>query len=488
MGMKEISLRPYQTEAVNGLRDSFKKGNRKVILMLPTGAGKTRIAASIIKSVIENGKKSLFICDRVVLIEQTLKAFEAFDIPCGVVQAQHEKHEPHQPLQICSIQTLKNRSTPHADLILVDEVHTVYKYQNELMAEWDNVRFVGLTATPFTKGLGKNWDDLVVGVRTQELIDLKYLSPFDIYGAPKINLKDVKKQAGDYNQKQLGEAVNKTIIVGNIIKNWTRRGEGRQTICFAVNIAHSKHIVEQFLSVGIKAEHIDCFTKTEEREQIYKDFTERKITILSSVDILSKGFDEPQVSCLIMSRPTKSLTVYIQQFGRVLRTYPGKKDAIVLDHGNNFDEHGSPTDQLPELLCMGVKSESKAKIKKEPEEKECGNKECRHRKPPKVHKCPKCGFEPEIQPNVISTDEILEKKNKTETSVKKMWFSMLLHYAREKKWQDGSASHMYKHKFGVWPHKKTGVHPTPPNEEVKKYIQHLNIKRAKARKANVNNR
>jgi len=318
--MKEISLRPYQEEAINKIRESHRKGNRKVVLMLPCGGGKTRIAAKIIQSVINNGKKALFICDRIVLVEQTLKAFEAFDIPCGVIQANHEKYEPHQPLQICSIQTLKNRRVPHADYIIADEIQTVYEAQNILMAEWDNVRFCGLSATPFTKGLGKNWDDLVVGTTTGELIELGFLSPFEIYGAPQIDLSKVKMQAGDYNQKQLGKAVDKKTIVGDIVKHWVKLGENRQTICFAVNILHAEHIVNEFKASGIKAEQINCYTKPDDRTQIYKDFRNREIKILVSVDILVKGFDEPQVSCLIHARPTKSLTIHIQSLGRTLRT------------------------------------------------------------------------------------------------------------------------------------------------------------------------
>lgn len=474
--MKQISLRPVQENAIPLIREAFKQGHRKVILQAPCSFGKTRLAARIIQSIIENGKRAYFICDRITLIDQAANAFDKFDIPLGVIQGQNERTNYDAPLQVCSIQSLANRKNlPHADVILVDECHSVHKSLIKLMSDWDNIRFIGLTATAYTKGLGKIWDTLVIGARIPELIDKKYLVPLDEYGAPVgFDLKKIKKQGADYSQKDLAKASNKKTIIGDIIKNWKRLGENRQTLLFAVNIVHSKHATDLFNSAGIPAAHMDCYTSTTERNEIYKKFESKEIRILSSVDINIKGYDSPLASCLILARATKSLIIYVQMLGRGQRLHEGKKDCIIIDCGDNVKTHGFITDPLPELLCMGNKNESEKKKKEEPKAVKCSK--CKKWKKPKVHKCPNCGFAPEKQNNVDNTDHILVKLDKVERSVKNEWYAMLLHYARSKGYSDGWSSHKYKAKFSVWPAKKTGVYPKPPNKEVLGFIQHLQIK------------
>ncbi len=480
--MKEIALRPHQENSINLVRDSFKCGNRKVILQAPCSFGKTRVAAKIIQNIINNGKRVYFICDRITLIDQAANAFDEFDIPLGVIQAQHERTNYDAPLQVCSIQSLANhKNLPHADVILYDEAHGIHQSLIKLMGKWDNVKFIGLTATAYTKGLGLIWDDLVIGARIPELLEAGYLVPLVEYGTPVgFDLKKIKIQAGDYNQKELGKAADKPKIIGDIVKNWIIIGEDRQTLCFAVNILHSKHIVDQFNERGIPASHIDCYTKSEDRHEIYKNFKAKKIRIISSVNVLIKGFDSPVASCLIMAIPTKSLIVYVQALGRGQRLYEGKKDCIVMDCGGNVERHGFITDPLPELLNHNNKNESEKQKKKESLPKPCDK--CFFMKPPKVHKCPQCGYTPERQNEVEHTDDKLEKIDKVGTSEKLKWLAMLLHHARTKGYQDGWASHAYRAKMGCWPFRKTGVHPIPPDEEVSKYIKYLQIKKARAAK------
>lgn len=483
--MKDISLRPRQEKAIKLVRDSFKAGNRKVVMMAATSFGKTRVCAQIIKSIIENGKTVYFICDRIVLIDQASKAFDEFNIPHGIIQADNERHRPNEPLQVCSIQTIANKKNLSADFCIVDEAHSMYKSQIKMMDTWNNVRFLGVTATPFTVGMGKVWDSLVVAARTQELIDEGFLTPFIVYGSPPLDLRKVKVQAGDYNQKDLADAVDKPPIIGDVLNNWLKHGESRQTICSSVSIVHSKHIVEQFNSVGIPSAHIDCYTSSEDREKMYDDFKSKKLTMLSSVDILTKGFDAPFVSCVIMARPTKSLTFFIQLAGRGCRIHPNKENCIILDHGGNVLRHGFPSDPLPEMLNHDTKADVAEPKKKEDLPKLCTK--CNFMKPPKTHECTKCGFKPEKVNEIEHTDDTLIKIDKVDTAEKLKWYAMFLYYARYKKWQDGAASHMYKMKYKVWPHKKLGVHPIKPDEEVKNYIHYYNIRKAKARSKNVNN-
>ena len=175
-----------------------------------------------------------------------------------------------------------------------------------------------------------------------------------------------------------------------------------------------------------------------------------------------------------MARPTKSLIVHIQQIGRVLRTADGKDNAILLDHGGNIARLGFPTDELPTVLCNGEKEKKEAKKSEPALPKPCPK--CEFMKKPGVHECPKCGHAPEKVTNIAFKDCKLEKLEKVSMSDKNQWYGMLLHYARSKGHKDGWASHKYKEKFGVWPVRKTGIHPIQPSMEVMDYITHLHIK------------
>jgi superfamily II DNA or RNA helicase len=474
-------LREYQERSISELGMALKSGVRNVCLMAPTGSGKTAIAMEIINRALAKGKRVMFICDRVDLIDQTSEEFEKFGIDHGVIQGNHWRVRPGAPVQVCSIQTLaRRRNSPFVDLVIVDEAHTMYKAQIDMIEKWDNVPFIGLTATPFTKGMGKVYGKVVVVETTQSLIDQGYLCPFIAYGPPPPDLSGVKTMAGDYNQKQLSDKVNEKTILGDVVRTWLSRGEDRQTICFAVDIAHSKAIVDEFRCHGVNAAHIDAYTDEDERKELIRDFKSGKIKILSSVDILTKGFNNPEASCLIMARPTKSLIVHIQQIGRVLRIAEGKKNAIILDHGGNMERLGFPTDALPTLLCHGEKGTASKQERKDPLPKSCPK--CDYLKPAKVHECPQCGFLPERQTEIVAQDVKLERIERINSQDKERWYSMLLYYAREKGFQDGWASHKYREKFSVWPSRKTGLHPVKPDEEVSNYIKHLNIKQAKSKK------
>ena len=479
--LSTVSLRPYQEAAINSLIGSFRSGHRKSVLQVPTGGGKTRIATVIIQMALHKGNRVLFICDREELINQTSAAFDAAGIDHGVIQGNHWRSKLAAPVQVATAQTLARRRWPDVGLVIWDECHTVYQTVLKQMDKWNKLKFIGLSATPFTKGMANNWDDLVIGSTTQDLIDQGFLCPYEIYGPPPADLTGVKTLAGDYHQGDLAKAVSKKNIVGDVVKTWLSLGEGRQTICFAVDVAHSKHIVSEFQRYGIKAEHIDAYTDSDDRRKALEDFAAKRIQIISSVDILTKGYDQPQASCLIMARPTKSLIIHIQQIGRVLRIADGKENAIILDHGGNTERHGFPTDPLPDRLDEGKKKQqSESKKKPESLPKACSS--CHYVKPAGVHECPQCGFAPEKQTMVESTDDKLVKIERVSTAEKGRWFAMFLGYAKDRGYSDGWASHKYKEKFGVWPHIKHGVIPTSPDSEVLNYIKHLNIKYAKSKK------
>jgi DNA repair protein RadD len=473
-------LRPHQEIAISKLRDSFRRGHRTPLLQAPTGFGKTLVAVDIIKSALAKGKRVIFIVDRIQLIDQTSEAMDYHGIPHGVIQGDHWRAN-NEPLQIASLQTfMRRRNKPDADLIIVDEAHGLYKsFVNFMTVTWNNLPYIGLSATPFTRGLGKIYDDLIVVETTGSLIEKGFLSDFEAFGAP-IDLKGVRTLAGDFNNADLEKKVNKKKLVGDVVSTWLRLGGNRQTVCFAVSVAHSESIVDEFIANGVCAAHIDAHTPSEERERILNAHAEGDIKILSNVGITTKGWDSPDTTCLIYARPTKSLMLHIQILGRVLRKSSCGTPALILDHGNNIVRLGFPTDQLPEFLCNGDKAEID---KKEKEIKEQGEKlptaceKCHHLSTEFI--CPKCGHKPLLAPNVETVDVKLERLKQVPPAEKARWFGELLGYARSKGMNDGWAAHKFNEKFGHFPVKKIGISAVSPSPEVLGYIKHLNIKWSK---------
>ena len=488
----KFDLRDYQEEAREKIRDEFRAGKKRVVLQLATGGGKTAIAASMISGALERGKRSLFICDRIELIEQTSRRFDAEGIPHGVIQGQHERYRPWEPVQICSIQTLAVRKRwPEAGFIIQDECHSCFKAMNRIIERWSNIPMVGLSATPWSRGLGRWWESLVVGATTSELIEKGFLVPFRVYGPAGPDLSGVKTVAGEYHEGQLGLAVDKPQLVADIVSTWKKYASTQQTICFAVNIAHSKHIVERFRSEGIRAEHLDAYSPPEERRDVLRRFDDGDVQLVSSVDLLTKGYDSPQATCMIDARPTKSLILHVQKTGRVLRIHPGKTEAIILDHAGNTSRLGFVSDEMPCHLDDGKRKEGKPVERKEPLPKPCPA--CHFMKPAKVYICPACGFKPERISDVeTAPGELVElrgkqKQKKAKAHVwtkeqKGQFYGELKALEFQYGYKKGWAAHQYREKHGVWPNHYNDVPMSEPSQFTINYVRHRQMKRAFGRK------
>ena len=475
-----MELRDYQKEAIDRVRDRFRQGQKRVGLMLPTGAGKTHVAKQIIENAVSRGNRVLFIVDRIELIDQASESFDDNGIAHGVIQADHWRTNSGYPVQICSIQSLARRKWPDFQLAIVDEFHSVYRTQVSMMNKNPDIHFLGLSATPYTKGLGTIWQSLVVGATTKQLIDQGYLSDFDVYAPPPPDLSKIKVRGGDYVNGELSDIMDQKNPIGDVVRTWKKYGNDNQTIGFAVNIEHSKHLTEAFQKEGILAEHIDAYTDPADRWQIVEAYKQGRIKMLFCVDVLTKGFDAPATGTLIMARPTKSLTVHIQQIGRALRIAPDKDAAIILDHGGNVERHGFPTDEtLPTTLDKKEKTEPKEAKKKESLPKSCPK--CFFVKDAGVRTCPNCGHTPE-RTNTVEHDEgELVKITRASVADKQHFYSGLLGYAQQKKYAKGWAKHKYRAKFGVWPRNLSDI-PKAPDEIVRKFITSQNIRYAHRKK------
>jgi len=485
-----MELRDYQSDAIHKIKVSLSTGHSRPCVQAPTGAGKTVIAAAIINMARAKGSRVMFVVPMLSLIDQTVQRFYENGIhEIGVMQANHEMTDPRQPVQVCSMQTLMRRELPDVDLVIIDEAHVQYKFLHEWLAwdHWKKVPFIGLTATPWARGMGKVWDDLLICTTTAELINKGILSPFKVFAPAHPDLTGVKTVRGDYDEKQLAEAMDKGALVADIVSTWIMRGENRQTICFAVNRVHAKHIQSQFELAHISVGYMDAFTSGEDRTKIINDFARGDIKIICNVGVLTTGFDA-DVRCIILARPTKSEILYTQMIGRGLRKAEGKDHCLILDHSDTTIRLGFVTDIYYEELDDGRKKKKVVAERKDKEPKECPK--CAFLRPAKVRICPSCGFEAVPVNKVDSlTGDLYEldgkKKIKVKDwtiSMKQQFFSELVLFAQIRGYKSGWAAHTYRNRLGVWP--ASELHDRPSDrisESTESWIKHMNIAKAKMR-------
>ena len=489
-----IDLRPYQRTALSSLRSSLAGGVKRPLLYSPTGSGKTEMALAMVEGAMLKGKRVAFLCNRIALVEQSSKRFTRSGVAHGVIQGANT-FNPLAPVIVASIQTVARRGLAGVDLLIIDEAHGVAGSQEyrELLFRYNNVPTVGLTATPFAKGLGKHYDQLggplfealVVAATIPELVADGYLVDCDIYAPSEPDLTGVKTKRDqfgdtDWVESDLAEAVDKPELVGDIVSHWLRLADNSPTVCFATSVQHSKHIVESFRAVGVVAEHIDGYMDQPERKAIMERVTKGATKVISNCNVLSEGWDYPACRTLILARPTKSLTRYIQMAGRVLRPAPDKTRALILDHSGSVRNLGFPTDDLPLVLDDGKPKQVSAKEADPPKPTVCMS--CAIVKPPKCRVCPGCGFAAQRELSVIEVDgELAKVKRKKPTMQDKQQFwSELLAIASIKGRSEGWASHAYRDYFGVWP-KGLADYEDGPSQETLDWVRHKDIRFAKSK-------
>lgn len=494
----ELDLRPYQAAAIQSLRAGLGEGYLRQMLYGPTGCGKTALSVGLVKGARAKGKRVAFLANRIQLVDQASRTFNKYGIPHGVIQGQNSRRE-YEHVLVCSIQTIAKRGIPDVDFIIIDEAHGVAgsKDYRGIIETFAGKPVIGLSASPFAKGLGKHYDSLggalfermVIASSIRELIDEGYLVDCDIYAPSEPDMtgyKQVRNKFGelDFSDMDVGEAADKPELIGDIVSHWFRLAKGTPTVVFASNIAHSKHIVEQFLAAGVSAEHIDCYDDTDARRDALKRFETGQTTIISNSALLAEGWDAPFCQTLILARPTKSLIRYVQMAGRVLRPSEGKTRALILDHSGTVKHLGFPTDDLPLELDDGKPKKQSASKKKE-ERRPTACAKCSFMKT--SHKCPQCGFTPEKQNNVHTADGELVKQERGANKVKatmaekQQFYSELLGLQAARGYSDGRISNIFREKYGVWPNamEKTACEPS---RETKSFVQSRNIAYAKGRR------
>jgi DNA repair protein RadD len=488
-------LRPYQEECLQAIRETVSQRVYRLVVQAPTGSGKTLVAATIVEGALRKGNKMTFVVPAISLIDQAVEMFWNEGIrDIGVIQADHILTDWSKPVQVASIQTIRSRGKyPEAQVVAIDECHQLHKEHVKWMKDpaWEKVPFIGLSATPWTKGLGKYFDSLLVMSTTRELIELGFLSKFRVFAADHPDLSGVKVlNTGDYHEGQLAEVMNENKLVANVIETWKTRWGKDKTMVFGVDCAHAQALQARFLDAGISCAYQDAHTTSAERAAIKRGFHNGEYRVVCNVATLTTGVDW-DVRCLVLARPTKSEMLFVQIVGRCLRTAEGKEHALIFDHTDTTSRLGFVTDIHHDELHMGKLDSNKSAKRAAPLPKPCP--ECDFMMSPGTKKCPECGHEIKIVSRVFERDGQLveydgsirrppEKRLLPYTYEEKArFYAQLRGYGISKDYNPKWAAIKFLEKFEHWPpFGWNNHHPMAPGPEVMQYIRHRNISWARS--------
>jgi superfamily II DNA or RNA helicase len=390
-----MNLRPYQIELIDNVRKSYISGKKRPCIVLPCGGGKSIIVADMAKKTTARGNRVLFLVHRKELCDQIESTFRSYGVDMKLCK-------------IGMVQTITRRlkKIREPQLIITDENHhCLANSYKKIYEAFPDAKCVGVTATPCRLnggGLGDVNDELIIGVTAKWLIDNKFLAPFDYYAPSVADLTGLHIKVGEYITKEIEEKLIKKSIFGDVINYYKQLANGKQAICYCASISHSKQMADNFNEAGIIAAHIDGETPKLDRASIINKFRSGEVKILCNVDLISEGFDVPDCEAAILLRPTKSLTLYIQQSMRCMRHKEGKR-ATIIDHVGNYLRFGLPDQDRQWTLAPKKKGEKK----QEPEVLTRQCLECFYTHEP-APICPKCGYVYPIKERTL--EEVREAK------------------------------------------------------------------------------
>lgn len=462
-----IILREYQKDTINGLREGFRAGHNRQVLSASTGSGKSIIALEMVRSAIEKGTRTIFICERRNLIEQFSVHLDKEKIDHGIIMSGHWRWRPDLLIQVASAQTLERMDAwPDFQLCFIDEVHAnMRKSIVKMLDVRKNLKVVGLTATPFNPLLSKYFTNVVSAPPMRELVGMGNLVPFRVFVAHEIDTDGVKVVAGEWQKDQLEERGRR--IIGDVVTDYLKLssmvfGRKSKAICFSCGIAHGADLVQSFADAGVNAVQLASGVDDGYKSDVLAEFSraESSIDVLISVDMLSRGFDQTDIEHVILARPLKkSFSQHVQMIGRGARSHNEKKLCVVQDHASNWlrFEH-----EWNEFFHEGVKtltSDADKKSKKEPTKKEKEAAKCPKCSaffPGSMDICAHCGYV-RVKHNKVVNDagEMLEltpsKKEKHSTEEKNMFYWMMLWWCKQHNKSEGCAYHWHHTKYGVYP-------------------------------------
>jgi len=488
--------RLFQDNAHAALRLGAIAGHKNQMVMAPTGSGKTYLGLRIIHEALLKGKKAVFMCDRTTLINQTSEAADKYGLSAhGILQASHWRMNSEAPFQIASAQTIARRQWPDADVIVIDEAHTQMKAWTEYIPDC-KARVIGLSATPFSPGLGKLFTNLINATTMHDLTESGVLVPMRVMTCTMTNMQGAETAGGEWTDTAAEQRGME--IIGDVVAEWIKHAQNRKTIVFGATIKHCEELCRQFNEIGVMASVFTSKTLTTEREFLLKEYRKHDsaLRVLVSVEALAKGFDVPDVGCVVDCRPLrKSLSTAIQMWGRGLRSSPdtGKKDCLLLDHSGNITRFLEDYTDIffdgLDALDMGEKLDKSIRRDKENFEAN-GCPSCGYK--PFAKRCMACGYEKQTQSLQESLPgemrEIMLGKKKIADDSRHL-YEQACTYARAHSApgkQSARAYYLFKDMAGMEPPRGWSLESTPDVPMSRNFLNRVsakNIAYAKARKA-----
>jgi DNA repair protein RadD len=484
-------LREYQWAVLERIKAEIRNGRQRIVVPLPTGGGKTVLGAKVAGDAVVADQRVLFLVHRRELILQASRKLHDVGLDHGTIAAGFPMR-PGPRVQVASISTLHRRAVrsrtmpmPDADLLLVDEAHHASaRSWKRIIEAYPNAVVIGLTATPCRadgRGLGSIFECLVDCPSIRELIELGYLVPTQVFAPTKPDLEGIRTVAGDFDEDQLEERLDKPMLVGDIVTHWHRLAGRRRTVVFAVSRAHAVHLRDEFARSGVVASYIDGDTPVQERDLILGHLAKGIVELVVNVGVLTEGWDQPEVQCIVLARPTKSFGLYRQILGRGLRPAPGKDHLLVLDHAGATHMHQpvetdvvwtlSENERLQSAATASGRGVTRRRLQDCPE---CSAVFWQ------ANACPACGWRRRIKPDpvevrdgdLVPLDHGQAQKITYSNEDKRTFYRQLLCLGGERRFRPGWAACTDKKKFGAWPPWPwRDDPPLSPSDEVRAYAR-----------------
>ena len=397
------TLRPYQHDAVERIRQAYREGRRSVLFVLPTGGGKTVVFSHIAEQAAGRGNRICVLVHRQELLRQASASLTSLGVRHGLIAA-NRSMDLSAPVQVASVQTLARRlrhiPADLFQLLVIDEAH----HSNagtwaKVLAHCSTARVLGVTATPCRsdgRGLGEHYQALVIGPTPVELTEQGFLAAARVLAPPGPSMMSLRKRLGDYDLAQAGQILQAGQAMGDCLAHYRRYLDGQTAIAFCCSVAHAEAVAELFNRHGVAAASIDGTMDSSTREQLLGDLGAGRLKVLTSCQLIGEGVDVPSVAGCILLRPTQSVSLHLQMIGRCLRPQPGKT-AVILDHVGNTQRLGHHLEER-EWSLDGIPKRDREKA---PSVKVCPK--CFSAMTSAARECPDCGHEFVVERRELQT-------------------------------------------------------------------------------------